>query len=109
MPAVTMMDGGSWIVPSVGGKPFLRKPPLAQWCMAASMRSIRAQCVGRTPAERPERPRARRSDDPEHARLADSRAIALCCSRNDDAVCDVREMAASRSWRPYMSASVGSR
>ena len=37
MPAVTMLDGGSWIVPEVGGKPFLRKPPLVQWCMAGSM------------------------------------------------------------------------
>src|SRR5688572_9691147 len=37
MPAVTMLEGGSWIVPQVGGKPFLRKPPLVQWCMAGSM------------------------------------------------------------------------
>ena len=37
MPAVTMLDGGSWVVPYVGGKPFLRKPPLVQWCMAGSM------------------------------------------------------------------------
>ncbi len=37
MPAVTMMEGGSWVVPYVGGKPFLRKPPLVQWCMAGSM------------------------------------------------------------------------
>jgi 4-amino-4-deoxy-L-arabinose transferase-like glycosyltransferase len=37
MPAVTMMEGGSWMVPYVGGKPFLRKPPLVQWCMAGSM------------------------------------------------------------------------
>jgi 4-amino-4-deoxy-L-arabinose transferase-like glycosyltransferase len=38
MPAVTMLEGGSWTVPYVGGKPFLRKPPLVQWCMAASMK-----------------------------------------------------------------------
>jgi 4-amino-4-deoxy-L-arabinose transferase-like glycosyltransferase len=38
MPAVTMMEGGSWIVPHVGGKPFLRKPPLVQWCMVGSMK-----------------------------------------------------------------------
>jgi 4-amino-4-deoxy-L-arabinose transferase-like glycosyltransferase len=37
MPAVTMMEGGSWVVPEVGGKPYLRKPPLMQWCMVASM------------------------------------------------------------------------
>ena len=40
MPAVTMLEDqdASWIVPYVGGKPFLRKPPLVQWCMAASMK-----------------------------------------------------------------------
>jgi 4-amino-4-deoxy-L-arabinose transferase-like glycosyltransferase len=38
MPAVTMLEGGSLVVPYVGGKPFLRKPPLVQWCMAASMK-----------------------------------------------------------------------
>ena len=38
MPAVTMMEGGSWAVPHVGGKPFLRKPPLVQWCMAGTMK-----------------------------------------------------------------------
>jgi 4-amino-4-deoxy-L-arabinose transferase-like glycosyltransferase len=38
MPAVTMSEGGSWIVPHVGGKPFLRKPPLVQWCIAGSMK-----------------------------------------------------------------------
>ena len=38
MPAVTMMEGGSWVVPEVGGKPFLRKPPLVQWCMVGSMK-----------------------------------------------------------------------
>jgi 4-amino-4-deoxy-L-arabinose transferase-like glycosyltransferase len=38
MPAVTMLDGGSWMVPSVGGKPFLRKPPLVQWCMVGTMK-----------------------------------------------------------------------
>src|SRR5688572_5342150 len=37
MPAVTMLEGGSWMVPYVGGKPFLRKPPLVQWCMAGTM------------------------------------------------------------------------
>jgi 4-amino-4-deoxy-L-arabinose transferase-like glycosyltransferase len=38
MPAVTMLEGGSLVVPYVGGKPFLRKPPLVQWCMAGSMK-----------------------------------------------------------------------
>ena len=33
-----MLEGGSWLVPYVGGKPFLRKPPLVQWCIAGSMK-----------------------------------------------------------------------
>ncbi len=40
MPAVTMVEGGSWLVPYVGGKPFLRKPPLVQWCIATSLRTF---------------------------------------------------------------------
>ena len=38
MPAVTMAEGGSWVVPHVGGRPFLRKPPLVQWCIACSLK-----------------------------------------------------------------------
>lgn len=38
MPAVTMLEGGSWLVPYVGGKPFLKKPPLVQWCIAGSLK-----------------------------------------------------------------------
>ena len=38
MPAVTLLEGGSWVVPNVGGRPFLRKPPLVQWCIAASLK-----------------------------------------------------------------------
>lgn len=33
-----MLEGGSWMVPHVGGKPFLRKPPLVQWCIAGSLK-----------------------------------------------------------------------
>ncbi len=36
LPAVTMLDSGHWLVPQVGGKPFLRKPPLVNWAIAAS-------------------------------------------------------------------------
>lgn len=38
MPAVTMANGGSWVVPEVGGEQFLRKPPLVQWCIAGSIK-----------------------------------------------------------------------
>lgn len=40
MPAVEMARGGDWVVPHVGGEPFLRKPPLVQWCMAGSFKVI---------------------------------------------------------------------
>jgi 4-amino-4-deoxy-L-arabinose transferase-like glycosyltransferase len=40
MPAVTMAEGGDWIVPYVGGEPFLRKPPLVQWCIAFSLKTF---------------------------------------------------------------------
>lgn len=34
LPAVTMLETGNWLVPYVGGKPFLRKPPLVNWAIA---------------------------------------------------------------------------
>ena len=40
MPAVTMAEGGDWVVPYVGGEPFLRKPPLVQWCIALSLKTF---------------------------------------------------------------------
>lgn len=36
LPAVSMLETGQWIVPYVGGKPFLRKPPLVNWAIASS-------------------------------------------------------------------------
>ncbi|MES2571146.1 MAG: phospholipid carrier-dependent glycosyltransferase [Verrucomicrobiota bacterium] len=38
LPAVTMLEEGNWLVPYVGGKPFLRKPPLINWLIAASFK-----------------------------------------------------------------------
>ena len=38
LPAVTMLETGDWIVPYVGGEPYLRKPPLIHWLIAASFR-----------------------------------------------------------------------
>src|SRR4051794_3929308 len=38
LPAVTMLDTGNWVVPYVGGKPFLRKPPLVNWAIALSLK-----------------------------------------------------------------------
>lgn len=38
MPAVAMLEGGGWLVPHFNGKPYLRKPPLVNWLIAASMK-----------------------------------------------------------------------
>lgn len=35
-----MAAGGSWIVPTVNGRPFFDKPPLAYWLMAISIRAF---------------------------------------------------------------------
>ncbi len=40
LPAVTMLDEGDWLVPHVGGKPFLRKPPLVNWMIAGSFKML---------------------------------------------------------------------
>lgn len=52
LPAVTMLDGGSWLVPQVGGKPFLRKPPLVNWLIAASFKisGVRNEWSARMPS-----------------------------------------------------------
>lgn len=34
MPAMTMIETGNWLVPSVGGESYARKPPLLNWCIA---------------------------------------------------------------------------
>jgi 4-amino-4-deoxy-L-arabinose transferase-like glycosyltransferase len=36
LPAVHMLASGDWLVPRVGGTPFLRKPPMLQWLIALS-------------------------------------------------------------------------
>ena len=36
LPAVTMLETGNYIVPQVGSEPYLRKPPLVNWLVAAS-------------------------------------------------------------------------
>ncbi len=38
LPAVTMLETGDYIVPHVGSEPYLRKPPLVNWLVAASFR-----------------------------------------------------------------------
>lgn len=38
LPAVAMLDDGHWLVPYLGGKPYLRKPPLVNWMIAGSFK-----------------------------------------------------------------------
>lgn len=51
-PAVTMLETGDWLVPYVGGKPFLRKPPLMNWLIAASFKltGVRNEWTARLPS-----------------------------------------------------------
>jgi 4-amino-4-deoxy-L-arabinose transferase-like glycosyltransferase len=38
LPAVRMLETGDYIVPKVGSEPYLRKPPLINWLVAASFK-----------------------------------------------------------------------
>ncbi len=37
LPAMAMIETGNWIVPSVGGEAYFRKPPLFNWCIALAI------------------------------------------------------------------------
>ena len=52
LPAVTMLETGNWLVPYVGGKPFLRKPPLVNWAIAGMFKltGVRNEWTARLPA-----------------------------------------------------------
>ena len=52
LPAVTMLETGNWLVPYVGGKPFLRKPPLVNWMIALSFKitGVRNEWTARLPS-----------------------------------------------------------
>ncbi len=39
LPGVTMLETGNWLVPYVGGKPYLRKPPMVNWLAAISFKA----------------------------------------------------------------------
>ena len=36
LPGITMLETGNWLVPYVGGRPYLRKPPMVNWLAALS-------------------------------------------------------------------------
>lgn len=37
LPGLTMLEGGNWLVPEVGGEVYFRKPPLINWMVALSV------------------------------------------------------------------------
>jgi len=52
LPAVAMLETGNWIVPQLCGEPFLRKPPLVNWLIAASFKitGIQNEWTARLPS-----------------------------------------------------------
>jgi hypothetical protein len=52
VPAVSMIDSGQYLVPYLGGQPYLRKPPLVNWLVAASFQlfGIRNEWAARLPS-----------------------------------------------------------
>ena len=52
LPAVTMLETGNWLVPYVGGKPFLRKQPLVNWAIAGMFKltGVRNEWTARLPS-----------------------------------------------------------
>jgi 4-amino-4-deoxy-L-arabinose transferase-like glycosyltransferase len=43
LPAVAMLENGDWIVPQIGGAPYVSKPPLVNWLVAGSFALFGAQ------------------------------------------------------------------
>jgi 4-amino-4-deoxy-L-arabinose transferase-like glycosyltransferase len=52
LPAITMLESGNWLVPYVGGKPFLRKPPMVNWAIAGAFKltGVRNEWTARLPS-----------------------------------------------------------
>ncbi len=52
LPAVAMLETGRWIVPQVGGVPYLSKPPLINWLAAGAFRlaGSRSEWAARAPS-----------------------------------------------------------
>lgn len=52
LPARTMLESGEWVVPYVGGEPYLRKPPLVNWVIAGSFKltGIQNEWTARLPS-----------------------------------------------------------
>jgi 4-amino-4-deoxy-L-arabinose transferase-like glycosyltransferase len=52
LPAVTMLETGNWVVPYLGGKPYLRKPPLMNWAIAGAFKvtGVKNEWTARLPS-----------------------------------------------------------
>src|SRR5207244_13541362 len=52
LPAVEMLDSGDFIVPHIGGQPYLAKPPLVNWKIAGAfwVTGIRNEWTARLPS-----------------------------------------------------------
>ena len=52
LPAVGMLESGNYLVPSVGGDPYFRKPPLINWIIAGSFKlfQVRNEWTARAPS-----------------------------------------------------------
>jgi 4-amino-4-deoxy-L-arabinose transferase-like glycosyltransferase len=52
LPAVRMIETGDWLVPHVGGEPYLAKPPGVNWLVAASFLTtgVRNETTARLPS-----------------------------------------------------------
>src|SRR5436190_1466429 len=52
LPAITMLETGNYVVPYVGGEPYLRKPPLINWLVAGSFKlfGVRNEWTARLPS-----------------------------------------------------------
>lgn len=52
LPAIAMLETGNWVVPYIGGEPYLRKPPLVNWAIALSFKitGIRNEWTARLPS-----------------------------------------------------------
>ena len=52
LPAVTMLETGTYLVPQVGSEPYFRKPPLVNWLVAASFKltGVRNEWTARLPS-----------------------------------------------------------
>src|SRR5262249_18415990 len=55
MPAVQMLDRGNYLIPYLGARPYLHKPPLINWLVAGSFRvfGIRNEWSARLPSTIP--------------------------------------------------------